>query len=195
MDSGMPFLRPMGPDALRRGPQKAGEPAPVPPPVSAPVGEEPPSAPAVQQAPASDWLNLPLDPLWPEELLSALIGQPQPAADNPASPLPEDPPAQTDLLWDATETDDLLAGLMPAEDDWPEEGEDAVPTESMPTPACVPTLPPLSGEKPKRSWPVALLAVPLGLAVGYAAYRLGWMKLILQGLDQAAQWVQSLLAH
>lgn len=195
MNSEMPFLRPMGPDALRCGPQKTGKPAPVPQPAPAPVWEEPPAAPAVQQTSALDWSSLPLDTLWPEELLDALIGQPQPAADNPLPSLPEDPPAQTDPLWDFMQTDDLLAGLMPAEDDWPEEGEDAVPTESMPAPACVPTLPPLSGERRKKSWPVALLAVPLGLAVGYAAYRLGWMKLILQGLDQAAQWVQSLLAR
>lgn len=195
MDSGMPFLRPMGPDALRRGPQKAGDPAPAPQPSPAPMREEPMAVPAAQPAPATDWPSLPLDTLWPEELLGALIGQPQPAADNPAPVLPGDPPAQTDPLWDPMQTDDLLAGLIPTEDDWPEEGEDAVPTESMPTPACVPTLPPLHGERRKKSWPVALLAVPLGLAVGYAAYRLGWMKLILQGLDQAAQWVQSLLAR
>lgn len=194
MNSGMPFLRPMGPDALRRGPQKAGDPAPAPQPSPAPMREEPMAVPAAQPAPATDCPNLPLDTLWPEELLDALIGQPQPAADNPSPLLPEDPPAQTDPLWDPMQTDDLLDGLLPAEDDWPEEGEDAVPTESMPTPACVPTLPPLSGERTKKSWPVALLAVPLGLAVGYAAYRLGWIKLILLALTLAAGWLQSLFA-
>lgn len=188
MDSGMPFLRPMGPDALRRGPQKAEKPAPQQ--AAAPAREELVIPEPVQPTPAPDWSALPLDTLWPEELLSGLLGQTAPEA--PSTELP--PLAEADPLWELG-TDDLLAGLAPAEDDWPEDGEDAVPTESMPTPACVPTLPPLTGERRKRSWPVALLAVPLGLAVGYAAYRLGWMKLILQALEEAAEWLQSLFAR
>lgn len=188
MDSGMPFLRPMGPDALRRGPQKAEKPAPQL--AAAPARKEPVIPEPVQPTPAPDWSALPLDTLWPEELLGGLLGQTAPEE----APIAEPPPlAEADPLWDLG-TDDLLDGLIPAEDDWPEEGEDAVPTESMPTPACVPTLPPLSGERTKKSWPVALLAVPLGLAVGYAAYRLGWIKLILLALTLAAGWLQSLFA-
>lgn len=186
MDSGMPFLRPMGPDALQRGPQKAEKPAPQ----LTPAREEPVIPEPVQETPAPDWSALPLDTLWPEELLGGLLGQT--ASEAQSTELP--PAAGLDSLWEP-ETDNLLADLAPAEDDWPEDGEDAVPTESMPTPACVPTLPPLTVEKQKRSWPVALLAIPLGLAVGYAAYRLGWMKLILQALEEAADWLQSLFAR
>lgn len=186
MDSGMPFLRPMGPDALRRVPQRAEKPAPR----LTPAREEPVNPEPVQETPAPDWSALPLDTLWPEELLSGLLGQTDPEA--PSTELP--PLVEADPLWELG-TDDLLAGLPPAEDDWPEDGEDAVPTESMPTPACVPTLPPVIGEKQKRSWPTVLLAVLLGLAVGYVAYRLGWMKLILQALEETADWLQSLFAR
>lgn len=139
MESGMPFLKPMGAEALQRGPHKA--PDSLPPP-AVPVEEE-----------------------------AVLPPQPEP-------------------LWEPLTPDVPSA---PEDEDWPEDGEDAVPTEYMPEPVCVPTYPSLETDKPQRSWPIVLLGVGLGLAACYAAYRLGWMKLLLQGLEQAAQWLQSLI--
>lgn len=141
MESGMPFLKPMGAEALQRGPHKAPEPL------------SPPAVPAAEEA---------ILPPQPEPLWEPLTPE------FPSAPEKED-------------------------EDWPDEGEDAVPTDSMPEPVCVPTYPFLETERPQRSWPIVLMGVGLGLAAGYAAYRLGWMKLLLQGLEQAAQCLQSLI--
>ena len=121
MDTGMPFLHPMGPDALRR---KSG--------------------------------------------CEETSKQPQ---ENPAAmeePMPQEP----SFAWAPQErTDPAYLASLHEEDDWPEEGEDAMPTDRMPLPVCVPTLPPLYEKKRKsRAWLAVMAAAPAGFAIGYGAY-------------------------
>lgn len=148
MDTGMPYLRPMGPNALQRGSHREEEAPPLPPALPA----EPPA-------------------------------------------LPQQEPDMEPPLWSVEETLDFPSIPETEDEDWPEEGEDAVPTERMPVPVCVPTLPPLPEKRRNTGWLIVLAAVLLGGAVGYAAHRLGWTALLKQGLDRVLDEIGELLAR
>ena len=103
-----PYLHPMSPDSLR----------PRPAPQAASSGRPVQLTAPVQHTAAPPAPELPEIPLLSADLL-------------PEAPLPSD-----DLLPDDLLTDDFL--LFAEDDDEDENEPDAVPTETMPVPVCVP---------------------------------------------------------
>ena len=71
-----------------------------------------------------------------------------------------------------------------------DDGPDAVPTERMPVPACVPVYPTLP-QKSRRSkaWLALPCALALGAAIGYLLYRLGLAPSILSWVRSVANQI------
>lgn len=93
--------------------------------------------------------------------------------------LPETPPAEPEQAPGASPLDDALfsdllqsnpdiMGLLEDPEDWPEDGEDALPDDQIPEPAVVPvSLFPES--RPRRKWPWIAAGTALLLTAGGAA--------------------------
>lgn len=106
------------------------------------------------------------------------------------SSLPETPPAEPEQAPGASPLDDALfsdllqsnpdiMGLLEDPEDWPEDGEDALPDDQIPEPAVVPvSLFPES--RPRRKWPwIAAGTVLLLTAGGAALWKTGlWARLL-----------------
>mgnify|MGYP004553503949 CR=1 FL=1 len=129
---------------------------------------------------------------------------PAQTAAEPAQPVGGTPPAEVR----ATESAMDVSGPMPEgpsyawgpEMDSPEpasepapemdDGPDAVPTERMPVPACVPVYPPLSQKKRhSKAWLALPCALALGAAIGYLLYRLGLAPAILSWVRSVADQI------
>ena len=106
------------------------------------------------------------------------------------SSLPETPPAEPEQAPGASPLDDALfsdllqsnpdiMGLLEDPEDWPEDGEDALPDDQIPEPAVVPvSLFPES--RPRRKWPWIAAGTALLLTAGGAAlWKTGlWARLL-----------------
>ena len=106
------------------------------------------------------------------------------------SSLPETPPAEPEQALGASPLDDALfsdllqsnpdiMGLLEDPEDWPEDGEDALPDDQIPEPAVVPvSLFPES--RPRRKWPwIAAGTALLLTAGGTALWKTGlWARLL-----------------
>lgn len=104
--------------------------------------------------------------------------------------LPETPPAEPEQAPGASPLDDALfsdllqsnpdiMGLLEDPEDWPEDGEDALPDDQIPEPAVVPvSLFPES--RPRRKWPWIAAGTALLLTAGGAAlWKTGlWARLL-----------------
>ena len=105
-------------------------------------------------------------------------------------PQEEIPPAEPERALGASPLDDALfsdllqsnpdiMGLLEDPEDWPEDGEDALPDDQIPEPASVPvSLFPES--RPRRKWPwIAAGTVLLLTAGGAALWKTGlWARLL-----------------
>ena len=108
----------------------------------------------------------------------------------PVTPPQETPPAEPERALGASPLDDALfsdllqsnpdiMGLLEDPEDWPEDGEDALPDDQIPEPASVPiSLFPES--HPRRKWPWIAAGTALLLAAGGAAlWKTGlWARLL-----------------
>ena len=108
----------------------------------------------------------------------------------PVTPPQETPPAEPEQAPGASPLDDALfsdllqsnpdiMGLLEDPEDWPEDGEDALPDDQIPEPASVPiSLFPES--RPRRKWPwIAAGTVLLLTAGGAALWKTGlWARLL-----------------
>jgi len=108
----------------------------------------------------------------------------------PVTPPQETPPAEPERALGASPLDDALfsdllqsnpdiMGLLEDPEDWPEDGEDALPDDQIPEPASVPvSLFPES--RPRRKWPWIAAGTALLLAAGGAAlWKTGlWARLL-----------------
>ena len=108
----------------------------------------------------------------------------------PVTPPQETPPAEPEQALSASPLDDALfsdllqsnpdiMGLLEDPEDWPEDGEDALPDDQIPEPASVPvSLFPES--RPRRKWPWIAAGTALLLAAGGTAlWKTGlWARLL-----------------
>ena len=108
----------------------------------------------------------------------------------PVTPPQETPPAEPERALGASPLDDALfsdllqsnpdiMGLLEDPEDWPEDGEDALPDDQIPEPAVVPvSLFPES--RPRRKWPwIAAGTALLLTAGGTALWKTGlWARLL-----------------
>ena len=108
----------------------------------------------------------------------------------PVTPPQETPPAEPERALGASPLDDALfsdllqsnpdiMGLLEDPEDWPEDGEDALPDDQIPEPASVPvSLFPES--RPRRKWPWIAAGTALLLTAGGAAlWKTGlWARLL-----------------
>ena len=108
----------------------------------------------------------------------------------PVTPPQETPPAEPEQALSASPLDDALfsdllqsnpdiMGLLEDPEDWPEDGEDALPDDQIPEPASVPvSLFPES--RPRRKWPWIAAGTALLLTAGGAAlWKTGlWARLL-----------------
>lgn len=108
----------------------------------------------------------------------------------PVTPPQETPPAEPERALGASPLDDALfsdllqsnpdiMGLLEDPEDWPEDGEDALPDDQIPEPAVVPvSLFPES--RPRRKWPWIAAGTALLLTAGGAAlWKTGlWARLL-----------------
>lgn len=108
----------------------------------------------------------------------------------PVTPPQETPPAEPERALGASPLDDALfsdllqsnpdiMGLLEDPEDWPEDGEDALPDDQIPEPAVVPvSLFPES--RPRRKWPWIAAGTALLLAAGGTAlWKTGlWARLL-----------------
>ena len=121
----------------------------------------------------------------PEEMTGEEVSAPV-----SVSSLPETPPAEPEQAPGASPLDDALfsdllqsnpdiMGLLEDPEDWPEDGEDALPDDQIPEPASVPvSLFPES--RPRRKWPWIAAGTALLLAAGGTAlWKTGlWARLL-----------------
>lgn len=111
----------------------------------------------------------------------------------PVTPPQETPPAEPERALGASPLDDALfsdllqsnpdiMGLLEDPEDWPEDGEDALPDDQIPEPAVVPvSLFPES--RPRRKWPWIAAGTALLLTAGGAAlWKTGLWARILERL-------------
>lgn len=108
----------------------------------------------------------------------------------PVTPPQETPPAESEQALGASPLDDALfsdllqsnpdiTGSLEDPEDWPEDGEDALPDDQIPEPAVVPvSLFPES--RPRRKWPWIAAGTALLLTAGGAAlWKTGlWARLL-----------------
>ena len=105
-------------------------------------------------------------------------------------PQEEIPPVESERALGASPLDDALfsdllqsnpdiMGLLEDPEDWPEDGEDALPDDQIPEPAVVPVSP-FPESRPRRKWPWIAAGTALLLAAGGAAlWKTGlWARLL-----------------
>lgn len=93
-------------------------------------------------------------------------------------PAPEAPTRQESSQPEALELDDVIASIITPEEDDEEliPEPDAVPTDQMPEPVCVPLYEALSSVPKRRIWPWLILTAAVLLAAFYTAWTFGWLN-------------------